>query len=442
MASLFIYILKANILILITLACYQMLCQKLSFHQWKRFFLIFGIISAFIAPLLHWNYLKMIPITEAESSLVPQNFVTELINTPSAIETGYNYILISFLWVYIIGILFSARKLWKSYTTLRSITNSATLIDDDLGVYHHPHIDTAFSTWSRIYINQNNIAYKDYHNIILHEHKHVIDYHSFDLWMINITRAIFWFNPLLKLYQSHIVQNNECIVDEYVSKKVPLKEYQLQLVKYQTSTWQLDLISPFALTNLKQRIMFMNQQQSPKWKLSLLLGSCLVISSASIALAVRTVPTNYAEHTSSNTSSDVIKDMQKEKKSVMLVNGDTIKPVSIESNKNNETVKRYNITSDNGKQKDIAIKTTEINDKNSSTTTSANKSLNLNVENSSFNVSNASESKMTINGKEKNITMKEVHPEHIKSMVIKAGDDKNKQSIEIKTKEEYQDLYK
>lgn len=59
----------------------------------------------------------------------------------------------------------------------------------------------------------------------------------------------------------------------------------LQLLKYQSLAPQTHLANSFAISNLKKRILFMNQKPSSKWKLSLFATSFLALAGVTAAMA-------------------------------------------------------------------------------------------------------------------------------------------------------------
>lgn len=290
MTSLLLYLLKANVLLIICIAMYHLLLKNLSFHQWKRAYLVFCMCIVAVGPAFVWRHYTTVNIPVRNDNITNTSQTIKQANTLSY-DLYLKYLYLFLLLVIAFGIIKSSIKLYKSYQSLAKIQKQATLIHNTLPIYHHPKIEVAFSTFRNIYINENNIDPHDIDIIISHEQEHINQYHSIDKWMINILQILFWYQPIMQYFNRCINENHEWIVDACMSKKMNVQIYQLKLLQYQQYNKHIDLASQFAISNLKKRILIMNQNTSSKWKISLFASSIFCVIGASTAIAYQNVTT-------------------------------------------------------------------------------------------------------------------------------------------------------
>ena len=92
----------------------------------------------------------------------------------------------------------------------------------------------SYSFFNRIYLNPNQLENEE--TILLHEHAHCKGWHSLDLLLIAVLKAVFWFNPIIHFWERRIRENNEYIADQYVLNHQPAAEYGQVLLE---ATFQL-----------------------------------------------------------------------------------------------------------------------------------------------------------------------------------------------------------
>jgi hypothetical protein len=63
-------------------------------------------------------------------------------------------------------------------------------------------ISGAFSFFNYLFINSKSVSEKEYLIMLKHEKVHASQFHSFDMLLSHLFAAIFWFNPINKVYIS------------------------------------------------------------------------------------------------------------------------------------------------------------------------------------------------------------------------------------------------
>ena len=99
--------------------------------------------------------------------------------------------------------------------------------------------------------------------ILSHEKVHVMGRHSYDLLYFELLRIVFWFNPLIYLYQQKIAALHEYMADAGVVKTLEKRTYYQQLLNTAFNTEDISFINQFFNHSLiKKRIVMLQKAQS------------------------------------------------------------------------------------------------------------------------------------------------------------------------------------
>ena len=79
-----------------------------------------------------------------------------------------------------------------------------------------PDTKTAFSFWRTVFLGAG-LAPKQREIILQHEQVHVKQRHTFDQLFFELLRILFWFNPLVYMYQNRMSSLQEYIADAKVA---------------------------------------------------------------------------------------------------------------------------------------------------------------------------------------------------------------------------------
>lgn len=107
---------------------------------------------------------------------------------------------------------------------------------------------------------------KDYHKnlipapILLHEFAHVKQKHTWDILFMELTGALYWFNPVILLYKKAIRLNHEFLADQYVTdRQGKVSDYQQLLLDWLAGDPAPQFASGFNYSQTKKRLIMMTQ---------------------------------------------------------------------------------------------------------------------------------------------------------------------------------------
>jgi len=266
------YLLQVFIFQLAFLLVYEILLKKETFFNYNRWYLILAPSLAFLLPLLKLEFLsEAIPAENFRamgSTWLPEvviggkNTVTPE-NTGKIVETSasINWWLVA----YAAGALISLSLFILKFRKLRQLsTKSEIKLEQGLRIHSIPNSDIACTFFHKIFIG-DEISAKEKQQIIAHELVHIRENHSLDLLFFEILKVIFWFNPLLYIFQNQLATVHEYIADKTAVKISGKKEYYHQLLNTAFSTQNISFINQFFNHSLiKKRILMLQKNKSSK----------------------------------------------------------------------------------------------------------------------------------------------------------------------------------
>ena len=265
------YIIQTIVFQLLFLMVYDLFLKKETFFGWNRFYVLITPLISLALPFVKLQsfrttvpedyvfILSEVTLVAGQNAQVhPQAQVAESINIWLLILLGGSCV--SFL-------LFA----YKCYQIIRLRQQGKLSYLRDYIRVEIPNKELAFTFFNSIYIGSNLLQRKHDH-IINHELVHVKDRHSWDLLFFELLRIVFWFNPLVYIYQNRITELHEFIADSK-SVKNQKKSYCQLLLQDTFQTEQLSFVNQFFNHSLiKKRIVMLQKSTSKKvWQLKYLL---------------------------------------------------------------------------------------------------------------------------------------------------------------------------
>jgi TonB family protein len=161
------------------------------------------------------------------------------------------------------------RFIWQLITIFRIKHKSVPKRIGTQNVYHFPDERLPFSFFRWIFINTEVHSEEELKQILLHEQIHVQQWHSLDILLAESLCIFFWWNPIVWLMKKEIAINLEYLADsEILRKGVNSRDYQYPLLRLTYHETAVQIVNNFNVSQLKQRIMMMNKNKSPKRKLA------------------------------------------------------------------------------------------------------------------------------------------------------------------------------
>jgi hypothetical protein len=253
------YLLKASAIITIFFLIYKILLQRETFFELNRWFLLIGLVAAFLLPFI------VIPIYVEATPLDFSGYIFETPMAPENTEKPFN--LLDYLpLIYGLGVVSFSIRFIVQFTSLALvfIKNKGEKIDGYRFI-KTTHNISPFSFFNWIVYNPIPFSETELEQIITHEKVHAKQSHSFDILITHISCVVLWFNPFIWLYNKDLKQNLEFIADAVTATKTNCKKsYQYTLLKTSMPSHQMALSNPFYNSLIKKRIVMLHKSKSKK----------------------------------------------------------------------------------------------------------------------------------------------------------------------------------
>lgn len=267
MESIFIYILKANGLLIFFWMFYKVFLQKETFYTINRWYFISTLLIAFILPLVYFTKVEEIILNNAISNFESNNVMVSN-QTLAPIQQWYeriNWFLVLFIILAAISFIRMVLRVHHIAKMIQFITKlpihnlnkTIRLSSKDTTVY-------SFYKW--IVVPKEIVQNENYSLLLQHETIHLTQKHTFDLVLISFVIDFFWFNPFLKMLRKDMNLNLEFLVDAKMATPENSYLYQKSLLQYQQIHPVNELVNAFQATDLKKRILQLNTQKSNHMK--------------------------------------------------------------------------------------------------------------------------------------------------------------------------------
>jgi beta-lactamase regulating signal transducer with metallopeptidase domain/peroxiredoxin len=175
----------------------------------------------------------------------------------------FDYLLL----VYILGGLVVLGLFIKRLAILYKLINSNKRIEyKDYILVRLPEAKQVFSFYQYIFISED-VAPANYDILIKHELVHIKQKHSFDLIFFELMKIVFWFNPLVYIYQKQLQALHEFIADAESLKNIDNNTYYNHLLNDLFQVENIAFVNQFFHQSLlKNRLIMMTKNKSKKWK--------------------------------------------------------------------------------------------------------------------------------------------------------------------------------
>ncbi|HET8854593.1 MAG TPA: M56 family metallopeptidase, partial [Salinimicrobium sp.] len=161
------------------------------------------------------------------------------------------------------GLLVSIFLFLKKYYSLKKLFRYRIIsMEKNLKIIEVPKSKIACTFYRTVFIGED-LSPSEKQHILPHEMVHVKQNHSLDLLFFELLKIIFWFNPLVYLFQRKIAGLHEYIADAEVVRQTGKKTYFRQLLNTAFGTENISFINQFFNQSLiKKRILMLQKTQS------------------------------------------------------------------------------------------------------------------------------------------------------------------------------------
>ncbi len=271
-----IYLIKSTLCMVLFWGFYRLVLQKENMFVFNRFYLLASIIISYTVPNISFSS------DSAYKSLhldIPFEVGPQLI----AQETSqWDYV--PYVWgIYLVVTLFFLFRYGKGLWLMIALIAKNKLVNTtmtSLILVEEPILPQTFFKY--IILNQTSYLNQEIGQpIIEHEMAHAKQLHSVDIVLIELLKAVFWFNPMVYIYNHSIRTNHEFLADASALKKEPqIKRYQELLLNTFTSTQVYNQFSSTANYNLTKNRFIMMRRKTPQRITFLKSGGALTLLTA------------------------------------------------------------------------------------------------------------------------------------------------------------------
>ena len=251
---------------------YLIFLKRETFFSVNRWYLIhttwigalIPLLSYISLPLAQDQALIMEPVqiihytTYAVSEAMNSTQEEGIVNLKSILISLYILGVILFTMRFIYG-LRSIYRLWRSGEKVDN--EGFTLVLSDK--YHLP-----FSFLNCVYLHRSFLENESIREILDHEMVHVQSRHTLDVLFLEVLSIVFWWNPIIYLYQRELRQTHEYVADAYASQHTYKRNYGHILLGPCSSGIEHGLTNQFFNSHLKKRIAMLYKKKSAYYKLS------------------------------------------------------------------------------------------------------------------------------------------------------------------------------
>lgn len=213
MRAVVIYILEVIACSGVLAALYSLIIERKVDFLFARLFLIFSVLLSAVIPMIN------IPVWEA--ALVPQ--LTEVTVGEVSTEvvqstvTSFDFNFMAFIWVvYGVGVALCMGSIVLQMVNILNIRRVGQMTTfDGVNIVRSQQNIASFSLFKTIYIG-NNTADTDLPTIVAHERSHIAHKHSVERVVMEIFKALLWWNPFVWIASRRLVEAHEFEADNDV----------------------------------------------------------------------------------------------------------------------------------------------------------------------------------------------------------------------------------
>ena len=255
------YLIKANVVLVVLFGFYQLISAGDTFFKWRRLSLLTIYVLSLLLPTIDLSVL--VNETAPLGNILPRMAynLPEVTVQPTHATFDWQQLAV---WLYAgVALALLLRVFWQVVVVCRLAQRSerATLHGTVVCLLTGDYSPFSFFRW--IFVNPVNKSPSQVKQILTHEQTHVAQWHSVDALLSQLFVAAFWFNPAAWLMRLQVRNNLEYLADRSViNGGTDKKAYQYHLLAVAYRTNVATITNNFNVLPLKKRIKMMNKQTS------------------------------------------------------------------------------------------------------------------------------------------------------------------------------------
>lgn len=261
MEAVFIYLGKMILVSGLMFGYYQLLLKDKTFHHYNRFYLLGTLLVSLLLPLLKVSYFTIAVNNDIYVWINKLQPVSSVANDGGISVPGILVCIIALL-----SGLLTARFVYGIFKILKLKRRFPREQFEGINFYQTDLASAPFSYFRNLFWKNNIPLHSELgKQVMKHEMAHIEQKHTYDKIVIEIVRAIFWFNPFFHLIKKEVHLIHEYLADHKAIKKADTKAFAQMLLASHFSGSTLPAASPLLNTHLKKRLQMI---QTSKTKFS------------------------------------------------------------------------------------------------------------------------------------------------------------------------------
>ncbi|WP_299117795.1 M56 family metallopeptidase [uncultured Winogradskyella sp.] len=264
------YILQIIAFQVVFLLVYDVFLKRETFFNYNRMYLLGTAILSFVLPFIKLDAIKAV-VPEEFVVVLPEVIIGNISQTKEldrqiALQTEIVMHEPSIpVWqiVFYSGVAFATLLFLFKFMKLYWLkSNNPKRWSGNILIVKLLKSNAAFSFFNTVFLGEK-ISEEEQPTILKHELVHIKQWHSIDLLLFEFMRIVFWFNPLVYMYQNRIKALHEYIADETAVRQNGKKNYYQQLLNQVFETNNISFTNTFYKKSLiKKRINMLRQSKS------------------------------------------------------------------------------------------------------------------------------------------------------------------------------------
>jgi len=255
------YLINATAIWLISLIMFDVFLRRESYHAYNRYYLLFTFLLGALLPLVQWQddslYIQTLQKPVAQIITAKQT-IAEAGTLTTAEWNWQQWVMIFYLCgvvVMVCLLIIDIIKLSTFYSKgKKSKQGNWTIVET--GKEHAP-----FSFFNILFVS-SLAAYDaaEWDMILIHEKRHTASWHFADLMLMQLSRIVFWFHPLVYIYNKRLL-----LVHEYQADSASAQKPQVygQFLVEQALLQSAPVLShSFNRSPIKNRIVMLTRKSS------------------------------------------------------------------------------------------------------------------------------------------------------------------------------------
>ena len=240
-------------------AYYLLFLKDKTFHHYNRFYLLSSVVVSLVLPLIKVSYFTI--ETNKNLYLLLSGFNQNQLQT----TTNYDITIYSVFYA-IIGVvsIILLIRLIVGIIRIQSIKKQFPNETIEGIKFYQTNLNNApFSFFRNLFWKKSiEINSPVGQQILKHEMVHIEQKHSWDKLLMQVSKSVFWFNPVFYFINKEINLIHEYLADNKAVKKSDTRAFAQMLLESHFSGSVLPVTSPFLSSNLKKRFTMITKNKT------------------------------------------------------------------------------------------------------------------------------------------------------------------------------------